>query len=294
MDLDDFLSRPSLAGYPLSLVLRLEPTDDAETALKGAQALLQGRHPLDEILIPRDAFPLTAPRPDSSPRIKAIPSSLGTSRGLELALRLCRWPIVLTYSPAVRLTKEKLAEMLTYLDQCDLVAGKRRGATTWWSYLPERPFRWLLGVPVADPFCPVKLLRRPAVANIVLQSNESFVDFELIAKLTYLTSLMDECDVEAVVPPRSTLTEILIQFSSLTGLFFGPKFWDPGARAEELRPPLNRESSLPALPALPVSQSHPQKRWIRSVASKWGPPATVLSRPSPAWQNRLPQRGVKR
>jgi hypothetical protein len=276
MDLDEFLRRPSLSPYPISLILRLDDEDDPQAALASAVTLLANRHPLDEILVPSDRGEVPSSR-SSTPRIKFIPQRMGNRTGLELAFRLCRWPIIVTYSPQIRLSREKLAEMLRYLDQCDLVAGQRTGVTSWWSWLLERPFRWIFGVPVADPFCPVKAIRGPAVANIVLETDAKLVDFELIAKLTYLTSLMDECPVDAIVPARPLLAELLGNLRALLALYFRASFWDAGHEAREIRPLLNQDSSLPS-PPRPQPPPLQKGTWLGLPARHWGPrPVTWTS-----------------
>jgi hypothetical protein len=53
-------------------------------------------------------------------------------------------------------------------------------------------FRWIYGIPLLDPLSGYKLYRTEFLKCVHIQSNSIFVHIELLAKATFITSIVDE------------------------------------------------------------------------------------------------------
>lgn len=253
MDIDALFHRPSLVGAPLSLLLRLSARDDVFEEVRMASLLLRGRNPWDEIVVLRPGIPWPRYMP-ADRRLWPLPvrvrfASSGVHSPLAAGIAACRWPILLLASPEVRLTREKIAELIELLDDCDLVVGKRDRVSTWWTWPWEKVIRGFFGVPVSDPLCPVKVMRKAAVNGVVLQSRGPLADFELIAKLTFMTSLMDECPVESVTSPGRLAGHLVSGCVDLVRNLLFPQFWSPEDRDLPVRHELQK-GPFPSFPAV--------------------------------------------
>lgn len=266
MEIDAIFQRAPLAGQPLSLVVRAAEGQTEQARIEQARTLLANRNPLDEILLvpaPSDS----APRPAGA---RVIRSRAGRTM-LACALEACRWPIVVLWSPEVPLAPAQLRAVVRLLDDCDLVAGRRARPRRWWSWGGESLAQWLFGVPLADPLCPFKVIRKAAVQNLTLQLEGDLADFELVAKMTFLTSLMDECAIPSPDRPRPLLATLAKSPGQIVKLLVRPRFW---------RFDLNSRSRLasliepPAAPPAPPSPSHVSasaRGARRAPGTGWGP-----------------------
>ena len=258
MDLFTLLHRCRLSHSPISLVVRLAESRLLDTALPRAEALLADRDQADEILVLVDepcGVDVPAQKDGILIRFLVCEDALH-GRALAKAFSACRRPLVVAVDQDVALTREELADVLGLLDGCDLVVGRRRAAFRWWAWPLEASMRWLFAVPVLDPLCPCKGMRRAAVADVILQSRGPLVDFELIAKLTALTTLIDETPLADHAKGSGLLRMMLTNIGGVCRLFFQPRFWafDPGQ--QNFRPPLNAEPSSPLPKAQTVCFRH--------------------------------------
>jgi hypothetical protein len=91
---------------------------------------------------------------------------------------------------------EDVNKLLEVIDQVDVACGQHADRTAL-SWLKEGFWAWLvLGVPVQDPLCPIRLYRRNILDRLALQSQGKFVEVELLAKTNFLNALMTEVEVQ--------------------------------------------------------------------------------------------------
>lgn len=264
MDIEAILQRAPLAGQPLSLVVRAAEGGTEEAIIDQARALLANRNPLDEILI----MPGSRGHASHLAGARAIRSRPGRTM-LGCALEACRWPIVVLWSPTVSLAPDQLRAVVRLLDDCDLVAGRRARAWRWWSWWGEWLAQWFFGVPLADPLCPFKVIRKAAVSELTLQLEGELADFELVAKMTFLTSLMDECDVPALDRPRPLLALLAKSPGQIAKLYFFPRFWRFDRSAQSRLASLIEPPAAP--PAGPTHPTAPATGTRRAPGLGWGP-----------------------
>ena len=205
---------------------------------------------------------LLATLADDAVNILTHPTRLGTGACLRTALAVARHPLVLHTAADYPYTPGDLAVFLERIEAADermdgvkasLVAGCRTGRpvpAVWlavgFAYrnflrlalgIPTEPLRgWLgfgehlrswtawvvYGVPFVDPNCAFKLYRRAALERFPIQCDGDKVHIELAAKLTFLTSLIDEVPLtprpDAVVP---------VSWRERASLFRHPVFYPP-------------------------------------------------------------------
>lgn len=111
----------------------------------------------------------------------------------------------------------------------------------WREWLTGGLLGWVFGVPLADVNSAFKLYRTAFLRRVPIQSNGDFVHVELVAKATFLTSIMDEI---ALTPKPDPIPR-----TSWYGL------WTVLTNAEFTVPPtVNSDSVAPAVPPpVPIS-----------------------------------------
>jgi len=169
---------------------------------------------------------------DPAVKVVTHATRLGTGASLRAALAVSSLPLILHAAADYPYTPGDVAVFLERIDAADermegvkasLVAGCRTGRPVpgvWkavgWVYrnflgyalgIPTEPLQgwlgfgehlrswtaWLVyGVPFVDPNCGFKLYRRAALERFPIQCDGDKVHIELAAKLTFLTSLIDE------------------------------------------------------------------------------------------------------
>ena len=214
---------------------------------------------------------------DPAVRVLTHATRLGTGACLRAALAVTTAPLVLHTAADYPYTPGDVAVFLERLDAADerlggvtasLVAGCRTGrpVPAFWKAvgvvyrnflgyalgIPSEPLRgWLgfnehlrawtawvvYGVPFADPNCAFKLYRRSALERFPIQCDGDKVHVELAAKLTFLTSLIDEVPLtpkpDAVVP---------VSWRERASLFRHPVFYPPPGLIPEPTPPVAVET----------------------------------------------------
>jgi hypothetical protein len=275
MDLLDLIRRSPIAQKPVSLAVRpgRDPAPPLEAARR-ALALLRLRGKPDEILLfapPGAAVDLPA-RIDGV-RLRLAPLPRGDARRcLAEAVPRTTRPILVVADDRLAIRPDELETFLNRLDHADLVVAvrPRTGLVRWMLWPLERLLRAILGVPVADPTAPVKALRRAAVEGIVLETEGPVEDVELIAKLTYLVSLIDEAPVADPWRPPGLLSAFARQSAASWRAWRRPTFCRSSLTGEparrDLRPPpedapapnllLPRPSATHASPPRRPSRTH--------------------------------------
>lgn len=225
MDLDTLFRRPNIARGPISLLARLSGGSDGRAQWRRARELLAGRDQNDELVL------LSAwPRPDLLPaqdgrlHIRWIHEPEVTAGAAwSHALVACRRPLIITVDEAFSLDQRLFQALIALAGDIDFVAGYR---PDWRLTRPlDALLRGLIATPVRDPLCPIRALRREAVAGIVLEAAEPLVFVELAAKLSYLVSLVDEVAVPPLPGPRGVAKALISQPSDLAKLLIAPQFW---------------------------------------------------------------------
>lgn len=126
--------------------------------------------------------------------------------------------------------------------------------------------RFIFGIPVADPGCPVKAVRKKAANGIVLQTSGYLVDLELIAKLTFLTTLIDEMPIKAGNGPANLLETVRGQWGTFLKAVFAPRFWHYDPAQPRTRPVMHAKEA----PTPPPRTTVVPARW-NANSQKWGP-----------------------
>lgn len=280
MNSDTLFDRPSLAGSALSLLI---PVPAAETELHSlierGSALLNGRAFARRST--RDwAAPMPASRPDEivlllmkSPSA-ALPARHKGARirwlvvdcadsgsALRKGISACQHPLVLLSSARLDVTPIELREAVELIERADVVIGWRPRRLLAWL---AAPIDWLIaqwfGVSVADPSSPLRLFRRNAVDGIVLETSGRLLDVELMAKMTYLSCLMDELAAPSAGQRSSLFGALCWSGLDMIRLAVSPHFWDYSSDRHNLRPVLS-EAVAYTRPTKPI----PAPGW-RSLA----------------------------
>jgi glycosyltransferase involved in cell wall biosynthesis len=127
-------------------------------------------------------------------------------------------------------------------------------------YLYNRFVGWVFGVPLADVNSAFKLYRTAFLKRFPIQSDGDFVHAELVAKATFLTSIMDEVPLTPAAPTDPPAPSV---WKEMLRVFRDPDFGtppaptpgEPGAPAAE--PPLQAPvdgSRAPHPPGEPPAQ----------------------------------------
>lgn len=125
-------------------------------------------------------------------------------------------------------------------------------------------FRRSFGIPVSDPVCPIKAFRKEAADGIPLQCDAFAAEMELVAKLTFLTTLVDELPIEHADAPATTFDAARGQWVKVLRVLFRPSFWRFDPDSPHYRPALNtltyQRRRVPAKPVHLRRQMQP-KTW---------------------------------
>ena len=114
-------------------------------------------------------------------------------------------------------------------------------------FLYNRFVGWVFGQPLADVNSAFKLYRTEFLKRFPIQSDGDFVHTELVAKATFLTSIMDEIPLTAVTPPEVARPSVLRE---MWRVFKHPEFTMPQKPGESQKPgePGNGSSPEKAMP----------------------------------------------
>lgn len=114
-----------------------------------------------------------------------------------------------------------------------------------WNRLRDR---WIYGVPLADVNSAFKLWRTAFLRRFPIQSDGDFVHTELVAKATFLTSIMDEVPLSGKAQP---LPPLFLVPHDRRRVFYHPQFTHEAvpAAAEAPAPVARDESSSSPVPA---------------------------------------------
>ncbi|HYH63386.1 MAG TPA: hypothetical protein VD866_01675, partial [Urbifossiella sp.] len=100
---------------------------------------------------------------------------------------------------------------------------------------------WVFGVPLVDVGSTFKLFRTDFLRRFPIQSDGDFVHTELVAKATFLTSIMDE--VPLTPQTDSPVPRGRVSWGELLRVFSDPQFAHPAP------PPAEPPPSVPPVPA---------------------------------------------
>jgi hypothetical protein len=104
---------------------------------------------------------------------------------------------------------------------------------------------WVFGVPLADVNSAFKLYRTAFLKRIAIQSDGDFVHAELVAKATFLTSIMDELPLTPAAAAERPVPSV---WKEMWRVFNDPDFGAP--------PPIPGEPGSPSPPEVPVTDPH--------------------------------------
>jgi glycosyltransferase involved in cell wall biosynthesis len=102
----------------------------------------------------------------------------------------------------------------------------------WPAYRYRLRAKWVYGVPLADVNSCFKLFRTAFLKRFPIQSDGDFVHTELVAKATFLTSIMDE---QPLVPKPDPIPAVTIDPADRRRVFRRPEFAFP---PEPVTPPV--------------------------------------------------------
>ena len=126
---------------------------------------------------------------------------------------------------------------------------------------------WLFGVPLADVNSAFKLYRTAFLKRFPIQSDGDFVHTELVAKATFLTSVMDELPLTPVAAPEPAPLNV---WRELWAVFKNPDFGSPlsATTGGSSAPPSTATESTPP-PATPTTESAPPPGSSPSPLLRW-------------------------
>jgi len=242
---DRLVGRPSMAGSPVSLIVRDPRPESLAEILDRTLDLLAGRRSPDEVILAVRESPSRRP-PSAMGRTTirtVIHPRVAGKEGLEWLLANARWPLALFIGGNAELPAATFKMMLESLEHADIIVGRRRGRRG-----ERNPLAWmvrrLFGVSIRDPLSPYIGLRREAFAGVPLELGEPLTTFELLAKATFSFAIYDEIDVAADETPDRSLHRVFREnWRSLRELFRNPTFWRYRAQGpirtspHETRPP---------------------------------------------------------
>ena len=111
----------------------------------------------------------------------------GYGAALRTGLAAARLPYVLLVDGELDVEPAELGRFVAHAGEADLLVGYRvdghgRSILRWPSRVRSRLARVLFGLPVRDPDCPVKLIRRDVLAGVELSSENATLGTELVAR----------------------------------------------------------------------------------------------------------------
>lgn len=254
--------RPAVASSPLSVLLFAHAlsTDTREAIHAWRQYLEARQRPYEIILIQetRSEIPPTPadelPEAAKPTRTFSYDRTVGFRDVVNDAIRTAPYPL-LAFCPADKqYAPNDLEGMFKLIDQVDMVVGYRSGSqpppwrvlldmllailsrvligvplerrTSWLG--PEGwgrrwTARWIFGVRVTDPECPLRLARRAMFERLPIQSGGPFMLIEMLAKANHLSCYLAETLV-AWTPSALPMSDA-VTFSQDARLVFGaPEF----------------------------------------------------------------------
>jgi len=123
---------------------------------------------------------------DPNVRLVVHPENLGYGAALRSGIEAARMPWVLLTDADLQFDLGELENFLPAARNADLVAGwrilrqdpaHRRANAAAWNWLVRR----VVGVPVRDVDCAFKLIRSEVIAKLPLQTDDFFIDTEIVA-----------------------------------------------------------------------------------------------------------------
>lgn len=299
-------------------------TNRALDLLEGLDRL-QPRPAGDEVVLLVDpSAPRNIPARVRSKRVKLLVFERPDSgAALAAGIEACQNPAIVFCDGRLTLQPEEMHQLLQRLNHADIVTTVRPGRShkvlkTFLSLLCGTAAGWLaytywlapltgfcvglfgslllmnlgllvrrtFGVPVSDPICPVKAVRKSAVEGVPLQCDQHLAEMELIAKLTFMTALIDEMPVADVDAPATMVESMKGQWRAIVKTFWAPKFWRFDPSAPRFRPPThempapvrNQEKVRTPVPFLPRpaaedrwKPAYPKRQWPlpRVRQSRW-------------------------
>jgi hypothetical protein len=144
-------------------------------------------------------------------------------------------------------------------------------------YLYNSFVSWVFGTPLADVNSSFKLYRTAFLKRFPIQSDGDFVHTELVAKATFLTSIMDELPLSPAPPaeagPPPVWRELWRVFKNPDfGTPQGPAPGEPGGTTPPVLAPVDGSRDLPPSNSSPAPSAEPPSP----------PPAPDPSSPPPA------------
>jgi hypothetical protein len=207
--------RPPIAQAPLSVVLLAAARADVAPAVAAWRAHLDTLGRVFETLV-------------------AEATDAGIGPTLHAAFQSAQYPLLLLTTADGQFRPDEVGRLLAAIDPVDIVVGCRVGrAIPWWRSVLDRGLgvasrvvlglplaprlcwlgadgrrrrrvaRWVFGVRLHDPECPLRLMRRAAVAHLPLQSRGTFALVEMLAKANHLEAIMTEEPVAWSPPPAT-------------------------------------------------------------------------------------------
>lgn len=236
--------RPKIADAPLSVILLAPAADDPvfgelDHVVRDWLAWLDQRPGDSELLLILDDGGSASQAPSiSHSRLRVIhqvaPSGIGPS--LQTAVRLARFPLVLTAPGGRQFHPADVQTLFAAIDQVDLVAGCRvAGRPPRWlralglmkriatrillGYADEPRASWLgwagcwrrlrtrciFGVQLQDSECPLRLYRAEVLRRFPIQARGSFAFVEIAAKANDLGCWMAEAPIPWTRPANETV-----------------------------------------------------------------------------------------
>ncbi len=150
---------------------------------------------------------IEAERRSARMRILCSNAEEGQGATLRKAIEETSAPLILITTAIEPWTAAHLSPVLESVDRADHVLGRRpiRGAALWKARLHKLARTLVYSTPILDTTTPCRLHRREAIAAIPLQSESCYLEFEMLAKATFLGHLVEETPIpglEADENPR--------------------------------------------------------------------------------------------
>jgi glycosyl transferase family 2 len=232
--MSDLMSRAPVATSPISVILLAHAAaPETADALKAWQTYLGSLQRPFEILLVQESSPndpATETPPPPEPGVFTYERAVGFRAAVNAAVATAKHPLLVFCTADNQYQPAELERMLKLIDKVDLVAGYRTGgqAPPWRVFLdllstifcrlvlgiplePRRCWlgsagygrrwiaRWVFGVRVLDPECPIRLARKE-IFKWPFQSGGPFLPVEMLAKANHLTCLMAEEGVSWTPP----------------------------------------------------------------------------------------------
>jgi hypothetical protein len=201
LDFDELFLRSSLVGQPIAVLLR--PHADF---LPGVEDLFRWQEflsrvspgPRHSVTLWCEHFPQTPfPARRDGVRLRAeVTPDASTGEAFGRFVRSRSEGMIAWVEQSTLPSEELWRELLGRVEHADIVSiRRRRRLSAMFAWPWERLARSIWGVPFADPFSPITLFRREAIAPLTFQTAGAMLHWELAAKATYLVRLIDEVSI---------------------------------------------------------------------------------------------------